>query len=171
MSAVAPSTSQRPLKMRVMRSVFRVVNVPMRFVLGLPVSTPLAKRLMLVHLTGRRSGRRYRQPISFVRDGETLLTPGGGQWKFNLVGGQPTRVTLGGRDISLLPELVRDPAEVARLLDAMRAKNPAITRFVPIATVADGTYDRDAVSRAVEHGFLIVRWTPAHRASNQRRRP
>jgi hypothetical protein len=97
-----------------------------------------------------------------------MLTPGGGQWKLNLVEGRPVRVRLGGRDLSLLPELVRDPAEVARLLDAMRATNPAITRFVPIARVADGTYDRDAVRRAVDHGFLIVRWVPADPAPGQR---
>ena len=42
-------------------------------------STPLGKRLMLVYLTGRKSGRHYRQPISYVREGETLLTPGGGR--------------------------------------------------------------------------------------------
>jgi hypothetical protein len=35
----------------------RVVNV-----LGLPVATPLGKRLMLVFLTGRKTGKQYRQP-------------------------------------------------------------------------------------------------------------
>jgi F420H(2)-dependent quinone reductase len=102
-----PPRSRRVL-IRVMPVVFRVVNVPIRFVLGLPISTPLGKRLMLVHLTGRKTGRHYRQPISYVRDGETLLTPGGGRWKLNLVQGQSTRVHLRGRDISLRPELVRD---------------------------------------------------------------
>jgi hypothetical protein len=33
----------------------------------------LGKRLMLVYLTGRKSGRQYRQPISYIQDGETLL--------------------------------------------------------------------------------------------------
>jgi hypothetical protein len=60
----------------------------MRLILGLPTSTPLGKRLMLAYLTGRKSGRHYRQPISYVRDGGTLLTPGGGRWKLNLVEGQ-----------------------------------------------------------------------------------
>jgi F420H(2)-dependent quinone reductase len=150
----------RRLQMRVMPIVFRVVNVPMRLVLGLPISTPLSKRLMLAHLTGRKSGRHYRQPISYVRDGETLLTPGGGRWKLNLVQGQPTRVQLRGRDISLLPELVRDPAEVDRLLGVMSAKNPMVGRFVPIPKSADGHYDRDRLDLAIRHGFGIVRWSP-----------
>jgi hypothetical protein len=58
----------------------RVLNVPMRRVLGLRFATPLSRRLMLLRLTGRRTGRTYRQPVSYVREGDTLLTPGGGRW-------------------------------------------------------------------------------------------
>jgi hypothetical protein len=66
-----------------------------------------------------------------VREQDTLLTPGGGRWKLNLVQGQPTQARLGGCDASLRPELVRDPLEVDRLLAVMSAKNPMVGRFVP----------------------------------------
>jgi hypothetical protein len=155
-----PPLSRR-LQMRAMPAVFRVVNVPMRLVLGLPIATPLGKRLMLAYLTGRKTGRQYRQPVSYVRDGETLLTPGGGRWKLNLVEGQPAHVRLRGRDISLRPELVREPVEVDRLLAVMTAKNPMLTRFVPIPKGADGHYDRDRLDLAIRHGFCIVRWSPS----------
>src|SRR5215831_17395996 len=111
MTADPRTPRSRRILIRVMPVVFRVVNVPMRLILGLPISTPLGKRLMLAYLTGRKTGRHYRQPISYVRDDETLLTPGGGRWKLNLVQGQPAHVRLRGRDISLGPELVRDPVE------------------------------------------------------------
>jgi hypothetical protein len=150
--------------MRVMPVVFRIVNVPMRLILSLRTSTPLGKRLMLVYTTGRKSGRHYRQPISYVRDGETLLTPGGGRWKLNLVEGEPTHVRLRGRDVSLGPELVRDPVEVDRLLGVMGTKNPMVSRFVPIPKQADGHYDRDRLDLAIQHGFCIVRWS-AHDAA------
>jgi hypothetical protein len=157
----------RRLLMRVMPAVFRVVNVPMRLVLALPISTPLGKRLMLAYLTGRKTGRRYRQPISYVRDGETLLTPGGGRWKLNLVEGQPAHVKLRGHDVSLRPELVRDPAEVDRLLGIMSSNNPMVGRFVPIPKQADGHYDRDRLALAIRHGFCIVRWTPGDSAARE----
>jgi hypothetical protein len=140
--------------------VFRVFNVPMLLILSLRTSTPLGRRLMLVYLTGRKSGRHYRQPISYVRAGETLLTPGGGRWKLNLVAGEPTHVRLRGRDISLRPELVRDPVEVDRLLGVMGATNPTVGRFVPIPKQADGHYDRERLTLAIRHGFCVVRWTP-----------
>src|SRR5262245_37306105 len=87
MTADPRTPRSRRILIRVMPVVFRVVNVPMRLVLGLPISTPLGKRLMLVYLAGRKTGRHYRQPISYVHDGQTLLTPGGGRWKLNLVEG------------------------------------------------------------------------------------
>ena len=122
---------------------------------------------MLVYLTGRKSGRRYRQPISYVREGETLLTPGGGRWKLNLVGGEPTHVRLRGRDIALRPELVRDPVEVDRLLGVMSATNPTVGRFVPIPKQADGHYDRDRLNLAIRHGSRIVRWGAHDAAARQ----
>jgi len=154
-----PSRARR-VAMRVMPVVFRVVNVPMRIVLGLPFPTPLGRRLMLVQLTGRTSGRHYRQPVSYVRDGETLLTPGGGRWKLNLVEGRPENVRIRGHDVSLRPELLRDPAEVDRLLGVMSARNPMVGRFVPIPRQADGHYERDRLELAIRHGFCVIRWSP-----------
>src|SRR5579875_1135623 len=69
---------------------------------------------MLIHYTGRKTGRHYRQPVSYVRDGG------------------PARIRLRGRDVTARPELVRDPAEVERLLGVIAAKNPRAARFVPI---------------------------------------
>jgi hypothetical protein len=157
----------RRVQIRAMRTGMRIANVPMRFMLGLPVATPAGKRLMLVHLKGRKSGRHYKQPVSYVRDGETLLTPGGGRWKLNLVDGRPERVHLRGRDVMLRPELVRDPVEVDRLLGVMSAKNPMVGRFVPIPKGTDGHYDRDRLVLAIRHGFCIVRWTPGDQAANE----
>jgi hypothetical protein len=149
----------RRVMVRVMHVVFRIVNVPMRRILSLQRATPLGKRLMLVYLTGRKSGRHYRQPISYIRDGETLLTPGGGKWKLNLVEGEPAHIRLRGEDVSLRAELVRDADEVERLLAIMSAKNPMVSRFVPIPK-REGHYDRERLNLAIRHGFCIVRWTP-----------
>jgi len=48
--------SRRPLGRRLQASVMRIVNIPMRVVLGLPVATPLGKRLMLAFIVGRKTG-------------------------------------------------------------------------------------------------------------------
>ena len=150
--------TDRPPRLRRQATMMRIVNVPMRRVLALPFPTPLSKRLMLVYLTGRRSGRSYRQPVSYVKDGESLLTPGGGNWKLNLEPGRPERIRLKGRDVSARPELIANVDEIDSALMKMTAINPRAASFIPITRKDDGHFDRDGLSNAVSHGFRIVRW-------------
>lgn len=133
------------------------VNVVMRRILALPFPTPLSSRLMLLTHTGRKSGRRYRQPVSYVADGDTLLTPGGGNWKLNLEEGRPVSLHLRGRDLTARPELVRDAPEVERLLRHMMQVNHRLSRFVPFVE-ADGSIDHAKLDAALRHGFCVVRW-------------
>jgi deazaflavin-dependent oxidoreductase (nitroreductase family) len=138
--------------------IMRAVNVPMRAVLGLPVPTPLGASLMLISYTGRKSGKAYRQPVSYVRDGEVLLTPGGGRWTLNLADEPSIRIRLRGRDVTATPELVTDPAGVEVLLGVIAEKNPRAARFIPIPRDPGGRLDQDALGAALRHGFCIVRW-------------
>jgi deazaflavin-dependent oxidoreductase (nitroreductase family) len=152
------TTDSRPMGRKIQARVFRVVNVPMRFVLGLPFATPPGSRLMLISFTGRRTGKSYRQPVSYVRDADGLLTFGGGRWTLNLTNGAPITIRLKGRDLSARPELVTDPAEVERLLKLMTKKNPGARRFVRIPSDSNGNFDQASLHAAIEHGFCIVRW-------------
>ena len=138
--------------------IMRVVNVPMRAVLSLPFPTPLSAGLMLVSYTGVKSGKAYRQPVSHARDGDTLLTPGGGRWTLNLKGGREVTLRLRGRDVAAHADLVSDPAEVERLLGLIAVGNPRAMRYIPIPRLADGRLDPDALAAAIAHGFRIVRW-------------
>lgn len=161
-----PDTTAAAMRRRA--RLMRIANIPMRRLLALPFPTPLSRRLMVVTFTGRRTGRIYRQPVSYVRDGDTLLTPGGGRWKLNLRPDQPVRIRLLGRDRRAVPELVRDPGEIGGLLGRMTAQNPRITTFVPFVG-SDGTIDPTALSRAAAHGFCIVRWhVDPERAESER---
>ncbi len=147
--------------MRRRARTMRAVNVPMRAVLGLPFPTPLSANLMLISYTGRKTGKAYRQPVSYVRDGDTLLTPGGGRWTLNLADGarpRPVRIRLRGRELPASAELVTDAAEVERLLGVIARENPRAARFIPIPRRPDGRLEPDALGAALRHGFSIVRW-------------
>ena len=144
--------------MRRRSRIFRAVNVPMRAVLSLPFPTPLSRNLMLVRYTGRKSGRVYRQPLSYARDGAALLTPGGGRWTLNMEGGRPVQIRLRGRDVAARPELVREPVEVERLLDVIVRENPQAARYIPLPRLPDGRLEPTALTAAIDHGFAIVRW-------------
>jgi hypothetical protein len=156
-SASKPSTNEMSVARRRRQARMRLINVPMRRLLQLPFPTPISRRLMLLYYTGRKSGRFYRQPVSYVPDGETLLTPGGGNWKRNLRDGHAIRVRLRGKNRAARPEFIREPTEVERLLVKMMAVNPRLTSFVPFIGF-DGRIDQAGLSAAVTHGFCIVRW-------------
>jgi hypothetical protein len=155
------TTSPRPRGRRAQARFMRAINVPMRRVLALPFPTPLASSLMLVYLTGRRTGRHYRQPVSYVRDGQTLLTPGGGNWKANLKEGQPVNIRFRGHDVTARAELIGDVDQVDELLGVLVTKNPRSAGFIRIPRHPDGRFDRSALENAVRFGFRIVRWSPA----------
>ena len=141
------------------RRMMRIVNVPMRAVLSLPFRTPLSGRLMLVDYTGRKTGKHYRQPLSYVSDGDVLLTPGGGNWTLSLQDGVLVSARIAGRDVRLRPDLVAEPSEVNAQLQRMAELNPALTKFVPLPRTADGSFEADAVTNAIAHGFRVVRWS------------
>lgn len=164
-------TAKRPLRRQVQARFFKYVNYPMRVILGLPFATTLSARLMLASLSGRKTGKRYRQPLSYVRDGDTLLTPGGGRWKLNLIEGRSVSIRIRGKDVDALPELVRDATEVDRLIDVMAAANPGVNTFIGIPRGADGHLNRMALEKAIAFGFRIVRWhllAPADRDPGRR---
>lgn len=150
--------ARRPLRRRLQPRAMRLVNVPMRFALSRRSATPLSRRLMLITYTGRRTGKTYRQPLSYVEHEGTLLTPGGGKWKLNLSAGEPVQMRLRGRDVTARPEFIADPDEVERLLAVMAAANPRVRSFVGIPQDADGRLDRDRLATALRYGFRIVRW-------------
>jgi F420H(2)-dependent quinone reductase len=147
----------RPNRMAVQARLMRVINAPMRLILGLPFATPLSPQLMLLHLTGRKSGKRYVQPVSYVPDGNTLLTPGGGRWKLNLKPSECVRLRLRGRDVLARPELIRDVDEIELLLRRMQSVNPRITSFVPVGG-SRGEIDHARLQTAINYGFALVRW-------------
>jgi hypothetical membrane protein len=150
--------SKRPLSRQLQARIMGVINVPMRVVLGLPFATPLAGRLMLVSLIGRKTGKHYRQPLSYVQEGDVLLTPGGGKWKLNLREGEPVPIRLRGLNVLARPELVSDQDEIERLLVVMTAANPSVRSFVGIPKGANGRLDSIRLQAAIQYGFRIVRW-------------
>src|ERR1700712_4307876 len=115
---MAVTQAERERRARIMRPG----KVPMRAALSLPFATPLSRNLMLIAYTGRKSGKAYRQPVTYARDGDVLLTPGGGRWPLTLAGGRPVRIRLRGRWSPARAELVTDAAEVERLLGVIGEK-------------------------------------------------
>ena len=137
---------------------FRYLNPFMRFMLHMPIK-PMRGRLMLLTYTGRKSGRRYTVPVSYVReDAETLLAPGGGAWKPGLQPGRPVRLLLDGNRVCAQPKVISDRAEVAQLLPLLLKSNPRAETFIGVHLGPDGTPEARSLDLALAEGFAVVRF-------------
>src|SRR3954469_8205803 len=101
------SKEARPARLRRQARLMKILNVPMRRLLALPFRTPLRRNLMLVTVTGRTTGRVYRQPGSYLRAGHVLVPPGGERRTRNLDPERPVSIRRDGHAEPALPELVR----------------------------------------------------------------
>lgn len=91
----------------------KAFNMVLRALLPSPLGRGV-REFMLLAFTGRRSGRRYRVPVTAHRDADGLyvLTPAG--WRLNFTGGADADVTFAGRTTPMHGVLVEDQAAVAR---------------------------------------------------------
>jgi len=89
----------------------------------LAIRSPLGRRLPLAVLrfTGRRSGKSYETPTGWYEtpEGPVVFTPA--PWRANFAGGAPVTTTVHGERTTRTATLVRDPVEVARVLNAVVA--------------------------------------------------
>ena len=91
----------------------------MRALLRSPLHGLVSGQLMLLIFSGRRSGKRYEVVVGRHELGDALVVPSASRWRFNLRGGAPVKVTLGGIRRAGGAELVEDPDEVALVYEAL----------------------------------------------------
>lgn len=134
-------------------------NRLMSALLRSPLHGLISASIMLITVTGRRSGSAYAVPVNYVRDDGTLIvmTQADRTWWRNLRGGAPVTVRLRGREYQARAEAFESASEVAATLVAVVRLRPAYARYFGIDLGADGQpTDADAAQRAAQ-GRVIVR--------------
>ncbi len=89
-------------------------NPVVRRVLHSPFHRILSKHLVVLTVTGRKSGREYAIPIGRHQHGSVLTVAARGRWRFNLRGGANVRIRIDGREHAAYGELEEDPEQVAK---------------------------------------------------------
>jgi F420H(2)-dependent quinone reductase len=100
-------------------AVAKVGNPLIRTLLGSPLHGVLDDSVLVLHLTGRKTGRRYDIPVSYVDMDGKLAIGTDARWRVNLRGGADVEVTLHGRQVPMRALLEEDPAVVAVRYQAM----------------------------------------------------
>ena len=84
-----------------MRLIFKVLNPLFIILLHSPIHFILSKRIMVLTFYGRKSGKEYRTPVSFLkREGDIIcITSLENVWWKNLVDQSKVRVTIKGQTL------------------------------------------------------------------------
>jgi deazaflavin-dependent oxidoreductase (nitroreductase family) len=90
-----------------------LVNPFVGLLLRSPLHGLMSADVMLITVTGRRSGRRYTMPVSYLRDGDRVrcLTGREMTWWRNLRGGADVTLQLAGEERRGRAEAVVDDAD------------------------------------------------------------
>jgi F420H(2)-dependent quinone reductase len=100
-------------------ALVKMGNPVVRMLLGSPLHGVLDDSFLVLHLTGRKTGRRYDIPVGYVDMEGKLAVVTVSRWRVNLRGGADVEVTLRGRRRPMRALLEEDPAAVAVSYQAM----------------------------------------------------
>ena len=113
--------SERPAVQRAQppKGPYQVVNGVMRWMLSSPRrARRLGQSLLLLHLTGHKTGRVIDVPVAYTHVGGQLVVLTTSVWRVNLRGRPEVEVTLHGRRLGARAVLVEHPDAVARVYGA-----------------------------------------------------
>lgn len=144
-------------------TLIKMGNPLVRALLGSPLHKVLDDSCLVLHLTGRKTGRRYNIPVGYVDMGGKLTVVTVARWRVNLRGGADVEVTQHGCLRLMHALLEEDPASVAVSYLAMinRIGWKKAQRQFAISTPGGRTPTvlelRDA---AREYGWSVITLTP-----------
>lgn len=94
------------------RRVLRTINPFVAAILRSPLHRLLSGNVMLLTVTGHKTGKRYTFPVNYTREGDTLTVFSSRSWWKNLRGGGDVAVCLQDRGQMGRAEVIRDRAAV-----------------------------------------------------------
>jgi F420H(2)-dependent quinone reductase len=133
-----------------------ILNPIAKVILRSPLHGVMSRRLMLITFAGRRSGKHYTTPISYVQEGHTLLLGVGGPWWKNLRGGVLVQVRLRGKTYAGRASAWTDEASMSRVYRTILVHNPTQARFMGITATSDGQPASHDIQQARERGAAVV---------------
>jgi len=156
-SGPTPFTDTRAFK--VMRTLVGLANPIVKRLLASRFGGPMAKNVLLLEFRGRTSGKAFRTPVGYVRDGDriVIVTSPTYRWWKNVIGGASVRVRVAegwraGHARVLLPADVGYDGAVAT---QVAARGPGMLRGFGVQVDDQGRVDPAARADAPAHAHIV----------------
>ena len=149
-SSKQTSTSSAP-------TVPQFVNELVKRILRSPLHSLLSKNRMLLTFTGRKSGKRYTIPLSYVQEGDTILcVTNKSSWWRNLRGGVPVKVMLKGQERDGNAQAIfDDPAVIMQGLQKLLQAIPSDAKYHGVKLDLKGQPDVEDMAQVAYSSILI----------------
>jgi hypothetical protein len=127
------------------------------WLLSSPLHGLLSENVMLIRVTGRKSGRIYTTPVNYVRDGgiRWVTSFRNRTWWRNLKGGAPVSVLLAGKELSGQGQAIVDAEDVAESLRGFFQKVSGRAKYFGVRLDPEGRPDAQDCSRAAQEHVII----------------
>jgi len=133
-----------------------VINPAMLRLLRSPLHRTMSGNILLITFTGRKTGRRYTTPLSYLQEGDTVYCLTDARWSENLVGGAIVTLRLRGEDVQGTARAYRnEPARVAAVMMRFFERVPRDAKFYGVRLDASGKPDYADVQRAAS-GIILI---------------
>jgi len=135
----------------------KLANPTMKVVLRSPLHGLVSNGVMLITVSGRRSGRQYTTPVNYVREGNTLtvFSRRNRSWWRNLRGGAKVNVCLPGNNLEAAGEVIEDHESVTAELMEYLQKVPHYARYFKVGLDPEGRPRPEDVSQAAKERVMI----------------
>ncbi len=129
----------------------------MIWLLRSPLHSLVSKHVILITLTGRKSGKTYDVPVNYARDGQRLWVTSYRQrsWWRNLVGVAPVGVLLAGQRWQGQAEAIIDEGRVGEGLLAYLSLLPSQAKYFDIGLDPDGRPLAEDCAKAAKERVIV----------------
>jgi deazaflavin-dependent oxidoreductase (nitroreductase family) len=123
-----------------------------------PLHSLVDKSTILITFTGRKSGKTYTIPVSFVRDGDTLMMISQREhsWWKNLRGGAQVTLYMQGHTLKAKGEVFTEAEAVENKLLLFLQQFPSYQRLIHIKLAANRQPENPEAFKRFAQGMVIV---------------
>jgi len=134
------------------------LNKMMMWILRSPLHGIVSKNIMLITVTGRKSGKKYTLPVSYAREGDGAIcsTDRARSWWKNLRGGADVVLRLRGKDVTGRATVIDDDLEaIAKGIGTMLKYVPRDAQYYNVRLDDQKRPFPKDIARSAQHRVII----------------
>ena len=144
-----------------LRILMRAMNAVPGLLLRSPLHGLMSGNVLLLTFTGRKSGKHYTTPMSYVRENGVIFMSTESSWWKNLLvkdgAGADVVLRLRGHETYGVAEAITDEEGVVEGLNTILYHYPGYSRFIGVTMDEHGQPEPETVVSAARRGRVLVR--------------